>query len=136
MDPLVRHHKVNEAGKAGLSTSSSLLVRIDAVFEAVLGVVVLLAVATGALDESDFPSPVGKVILLLAGWALLTLCGLIWSGKIGLRELAVGNAVSALAGLVWLILADGWSTAGAVTVGLIVAVLAVLAVAQAATLRA
>jgi hypothetical protein len=61
---------------------------------------------------------------------------LIWSGKIGLRELAIGNAVSALAGLIWLILADGWSTAGAVTVGVTVAVLAVLAVAQAATLRA
>jgi len=113
-----------------------MLVKVDALFEGVLGLALLLAVATSALDESDFPSPVGKVILLLAGWALLTLCGLIWSGKIGLRELAVGNAVSALAGLVWLILADGWSTAGAVTVGLIVAVLAVLAVAQAATLRA
>ena len=114
----------------------STLLKLDALFEGVLGAVLLLAVATGALDESDFPSPVGKVILLLAGWALLTLCGLIWSGKIGLRELAVGNAVSALAGLVWLILADGLSTAGALTVGLIVAVLAVLAVAQAATLRA
>jgi len=115
---------------------TSRLVRVDALFEGVLGLAVLLAVATGALDESDFPSPVGEVILLLAGWALLTLCGLIWSGKIGLRELAVGNAVSALAGLLWLLLADGWSTVGAVTVGLTVAVLAVLAAAQAATLRA
>jgi len=114
----------------------STLVKLDALFEGVLGVVLLLAVAIGALDESDFPSPVGKVVLLLAGWALLTLCGLIWSGKIGLRELAVGNAVAAVAGLVWLLLADGWSTAGAVTVGLTVAVLAVMAVAQAATLRA
>ena len=115
---------------------ASRLVRVDALFEGLLGLALLLAVATDALDASDFPSPVGKVVLLLAGWALLTLCGLIWSGKIGLRELAVGNAVSALAGLIWLILADGWSTAGAVAVGLTVAVLAVLAAAQAATLRA
>ena len=113
-----------------------MLVRLDALFEGVLGVVLLIAVATGVLDETDFPSPVGKVVLLLVGWALLTLCGLIWSGKIGLRELAIGNALAALAGLVWLILADGWSTAGAVTVALTVAALAVLAAAQAATLRA
>jgi hypothetical protein len=112
-----------------------MLTRIDALFEGVLGVTLLLAVATGALDASDFPAPVGTVVLLLAGWALLTLCGLIWSGKIGLRELAVGNAVAAVAGLIWLIVAEGWSTAGAVTVALTVAVLAVLAAAQAATLR-
>ena len=136
MYPLVGHHKLNEAGQAGLSTTSAILIRVDALFEGLLGVVLLLAVATGALDETDFPSPVGKVVLLLAGWALLTLCGLIWSGRIGLRELAVGNAVAAVAGLIWLLLADGWSTAGAVTVGLTVAVLAVLAAAQAATLRA
>jgi hypothetical protein len=52
------------------------------------------------------------------------------------RALAIGNAVSALAGLVWLIVADGWSAAGALLVGVTVAVLAVLAAAQAATLRA
>jgi hypothetical protein len=112
-----------------------MLVRIDALFEGVLGLALLLAVATGALDASDFPAPVGTVALLVAGWALLTLCGLIWSGRIGLRELAIGNAVAAVAGLIWLLLADGWSTAGAVTVGLTVAVLAGLAAAQAATLR-
>lgn len=112
------------------------LLQIDALFEGVLGLAVLVLVATGVLDSSDFPSPVGKVVLLLAGWALLTLCGLIWAGKIGLRELMVGNAVTAVAGLVWLLAADGWSTAGATIVGVTVAALGVLAAAQAATLRA
>jgi hypothetical protein len=112
------------------------LVKLDALFEGLLGLALLLAVATGALDASDFPHPVGTSVLLIAGWALLTLCGLIWSGRVGLRELAVGNAVSALAGLVWLLGADGWSAAGAAVVGVTVAVLAVLAAAQAATLRA
>ena len=37
-----------------------MLVRIDAVFEAVLGIALLLVgAATGALDGSDFPRPVG-----------------------------------------------------------------------------
>lgn len=112
------------------------LVQVDALFEGLLGVVLVLCAATGALDESDFPAPVGTVVLLLVGWALLTLCGLIWTGWIGLRELALGNAAAAGGGLVWLLLADGWSTAGATLVAVTVAVLAVLAAAQAATLRA
>jgi hypothetical protein len=112
------------------------VVQIDALFEGVLGITVLLCVATGALDSSDFPYPVGTVVLLLAGWALLTLCGLIWAGWIGLRELAIGNALSAAAGLVWLLAADGRSAASATVVGITVAVLAGLAAAQAATLRA
>jgi hypothetical protein len=113
-----------------------MLVRLDALFEGVLGIVLLLGAATGVLDGSDFPRPVGTVLLLIAGWTLLILCGLIWSGRVGLRALAIGNAVAALVGLVWLIVADGWSTAGASLVGVTVAVLAVLAAAQAATLRA
>ena len=113
-----------------------MLAKVDALFEGVLGVVLLAAAVTGALDGSDFPWPVGTAVLLIAGWALLTLCGLIWSGRAGLRALAIGNAASAIAGLVWLIAADGWSTAGTVLVGVTVAGLAVLAAAQAATLRA
>jgi hypothetical protein len=113
-----------------------MLVRLDALFEGILGIVVLLLATTGGLDGSDFPHRVGTAVLLIAALALLALCGPIWSGRVGVRALAIGNAVSALAGLVWLIAADGWSAAGAVLVGVTVAVLAVLAAAQAATLRA
>jgi hypothetical protein len=113
-----------------------MLVRVDALFEGLLGVALLVCAATGALDSGDFPYPVGTVVLLLVGWALLMLCGLIWAGWIGLRELAIGNAVAAVAGLVWLLAAEGWSAAGATVVGITVAVLAALAAAQAATLRA
>jgi hypothetical protein len=113
-----------------------MLLRLDALFEGVLGIVLLLLAATGVLDGSDLPNPVGTVVLLIAALALLALCGLIWSGRVGVRALAIGNALSALAGLVWLIVADGWSAAGAVLVGMTIAVLAVLAAAQAATLRA
>jgi hypothetical protein len=112
-----------------------MLAKVDAAFEGLLGVVLLLTAVAGALDGSDFPF-VGTVALLIVGWGLLILCGLIWSGRISLRVLAVGNAVFALAGLLWLLLAEGWSAAGAVLVGLTAAVLAVLAAAQAATLRA
>ena len=113
-----------------------MLVKLDALFEGVLGTVLLLAVVTGALGGSDFPHPVGTAVLLLAGWVLLTLCGLIWSGRLGLRALALGNAAGAVLGLVWLLAGEGWSAAGAAIVGAIVGALAVLAAAQAATLRA
>jgi hypothetical protein len=111
-----------------------MLLKLDALFEGVLGVVLLVTAAVGVLDGSDFPHPVGTVVLLVAGWSLLMLCGLIWSGRVGLRALALGNGFSALLGVAWLVAADGWSTAGAALVGATVAVLAVLAAAQALSL--
>jgi len=102
----------------------------------VLGIILLSFAAAGTLDGSDFPWPVGTVLLVIASLALVALGGLIWSGRIGLQTLALGNGVSAVAGFLWLLLAEGWSTAGAVLVAITVAGLAVLAAAQAATLRA
>jgi len=112
-----------------------MLVKVDAAFEVALGLVVLVCAASGALDGSDFPRPVGTVLLVIVGLALVALGGLILTGGMDVRALAVGNGVSAAAGLLWLLLADGWSTAGAVLVGITVAGLAGLAAAQAATLR-
>ena len=113
-----------------------MLVRVDAAFEVALGVAVLLGAATGAFDGSDFPRPVGTVTLVTVGLALIALGGLIGKGRVGLKALAVGNSVSAAAGVLWLILAEGWSTAGALLVAITVVGLAGLAAAQAATLRA
>jgi hypothetical protein len=112
-----------------------MLVKLDALFEGVLGIVLLLTAAAGVLDGSDFPHPVGTVVLLLGGWALLALCGLIWSGRVGLRALALGNGASAVVGVAWLVAADGWSAAGAALVGVTVAFLAVFATAQALSPR-
>jgi hypothetical protein len=113
-----------------------MLVRIDAAFEAVLGIALLLGAATGTLDGSDFPRPVGTLVLVIAGLALVVLAALIWSGRVSLRALVVGNAASALAGIVWLAAVSGFSTAGTIAVAVTVAGLAGLAAAQAATLRA
>jgi hypothetical protein len=113
-----------------------MLVKVDAAFEVVLGIVLLICAATGTLDGSDFPWPVGTVVLVIAGLALVALGGLIWSGSLGMRALALGNSATSVAGLLWLLLAEGWSTAGAVLVAITVAGLAGLAAAQAATLRA
>ena len=113
-----------------------MLVRLDAIFEVVLGAVLLSSAATGVLDGSDFPRPVGNIVLLIAGLALVVLGFAIWRGRLGLRELALGNAAGAIAGLVWLVAVSGFSAAGTAVVALTVACLAALAAAQAATLRA
>ena len=113
-----------------------MLVRIDAVFEAALGIALLVGAATGTLDGSDFPRPVGTVVLVIVGAALLLLAVLIWCGRVSLRALVVCNAASALAGIVCLATVSGFSTAGTIVVAVTVAGLAGLAAAQAATLRA
>src|SRR4029077_7327881 len=106
-----------------------MLAKVDAIFEGVLGIVLLLAAATGALDSSDFPW-VGTAALLVVGWLLLIVCGVIWSGRVGLGALAIGNAATAVAGLAWLFAADGWSAAGATGGAVAVAALAVLSRSQ------
>ena len=107
----------------------------DAAFEAVLGLVLVAGALTGSLGSSDFPSPVGRGVLLAVGLVLLVLAWLIWNGRLDLVALAAGNALTAALGLIWLVAGSGFSTAGTVVVGVTVAALAVLAVLQVVTLR-
>jgi hypothetical protein len=114
-----------------------MVVRLDAAFEVVLGLVLLLAAATGALGRSDLPRPIGTTAALLVAGVLLVLLGVaIWAGRIGLRALALGNAISAVVLGIWLLTATGFSDRGTALVAIIAAGLAVLAAAQVATLRA
>jgi hypothetical protein len=46
-------------------------------------------------------------VVFVAGLVLLVLAYVIWSGRIGVTALAVGNAVTALAGLIWLVAVRG-----------------------------
>jgi hypothetical protein len=101
----------------------------------VLGLALLIGAVT-ALDDADFPRPVGTVLLVAVGLALIALGALIWTGRVPLKALVLGNALSALAGIIWLAAVSGFSTAGTTVVAITVAGLAVLAAAQAATLRA
>jgi hypothetical protein len=112
-----------------------MLLKLDAAFEIVLGAALVVTAAAGALGGADFPRPVGTAVLLVAGVALVLLGLAIWADRVGVRQLAVGNAVSAVAGIVWLAAVSGFSSAGIAVVAVAVVGLAVLAAAQAATLR-
>jgi len=111
---------------------AGLIVRADAGFEALLGGVLILAGATGALAANDFPHPVGQPLIVAAGAALLGVAVYLWrADESALRVLAIGNAVTACLAVAWLALASGFSPTGAALVGATVGVLASLAFAQA-----
>jgi len=111
------------------------LTRIDAAFEAALALVLLIGAATGALDAGDFPAPVGVAVIVVVGVVLAIAALAIWPGRVALVPLAAGNAVTALAAVIWLVAADGFSTAGGRLVGVTAAALAALAAAQLASAR-
>ena len=100
-----------------------------------LALVLLAGAANGALDAGDFPHPVGVAVIVLVGVVLAVAALAIWSGRVALIPLAAGNAVTAVAAVIWLAAADGFSTAGGWLVGVTAAALAALAAAQLASAR-
>jgi uncharacterized membrane protein len=82
----------------------------------------------------DFPHPVGRVVVLAVGAALVVFGVILWRAPIDLRTLAAGNLVTAAA-VVWLAAAGHFSASGAALVGGAAAALVVLAAWEAATLR-
>ena len=109
------------------------VVKLDGVFEAVLGVVLVGGVAAGRLGSGDFPHPVGTPAIVIVGCALVLVGALLWrsSPTTGfLRGLAAGNLATALAAVVWLSAAHGFSTRGSALMLVTVAALIGLAAAQ------
>jgi hypothetical protein len=91
------------------------LFRIDAAFEASLGLLLAIGGGLGWLTRSDFP--VSRGVLIAAGVAFLlasvsVVLYFVRAPRRVLLELAVGNAGMALAGLVWLIADQRFSSAG------------------------
>jgi hypothetical protein len=106
-----------------------LVVRTDSLFEAALGLVLV----SGWLGPDDFPSPVGKPLIIVVGIALIAVGALLWrlADKIDLRTLAFANLGTAAAAIVWRVAAaSGFSDAGAALVTTTAAGLILLAAAQ------
>ena len=110
----------------------------DAGFEAVLGTVLLLGVAFGSIDHRDFADPASDVVLAIFGFGLFGLA--VGLGQLVKREaisdlvlrvLAGGNAGFAVLIAVWVLVGDGFSTAGRAVVWGTVVGLLVLAALQA-----
>ena len=111
------------------------IVRVDAALEDALGCTLLAGVLTGSLGGGDFPHPVGRAVLAAAGGVLLVVALALWIVRLPLAWLAAANGVTAVAALVWLLAATGFSPVGEALVAATAAGLACLAVTQLATLR-
>jgi hypothetical protein len=92
----------------------------------------VLGAVSGALA---FPHPVGRVATAAGGVLLLVLAAALWRLPIGLGGLAAGNIVTALAAVVWLVAATGFSTGAAALVGAAVTGLVALGAAEIALSR-
>ena len=87
------------------------VIRVDAAVEIALGLVLLVG-----FGASDFPRPVGRVVVLAVGAALVVFGVILWRAPVDLRTLAAGNLVTGAAAVVWLAAATHFSAAGAALV--------------------
>jgi drug/metabolite transporter (DMT)-like permease len=113
------------------------VVMFDAAFEAILGVVLVFGAAFGQLDEHQYADPASDWVLAIFGLALfgfaVALATIVSRGAVSdtvLKALAAGNAAFAVVLIAWVLLADGFRTAGSAVVWVTVVALLLLAVMQ------
>ena len=112
------------------------IVRVDSIFETALGIVLVAGGAVGLFGPEDFPTPVGTVLVVVFGFALLPVGALLWQLARGplpqrlLRTLGTANLATAAAAAAWYLAASGFSAAGAALTILTGVALALLSAAQ------
>ena len=117
--------------------SARLVLRIDALFEGVLGAALATSPLTGLYSALHLPAPAVEPVVIAVGILLLPLLPLLWrAGRAArgqfLRALAAANGVTALVFALWVLIGHGaFHAAGAVFVLVVAGVLATLSVAQA-----
>src|SRR5437762_195652 len=125
-----------------MPVNAKLIVRADALFEAALGLLLVVGGASAWLSADDFPAPVGRPLIVAFGCALLLVAAVLWGLARAavpnrlLRTLAAANLAAALLAIAWLLTADGFSTAGSIVTLATVVGLAILAAAQLLAARA
>jgi hypothetical protein len=113
-----------------------LLLRIDAAFEAVLGLLLVLSPATGLYDALSLPNPATQPVVVICGLLLLPLLPILWlASRAPRRQLLVTLATIHGAGAVifalWVLAANsGFRPAGAAFTLAVAAMLAILALLQ------
>jgi hypothetical protein len=113
------------------------VVMIDAGYEVVLATVLVLGWMFGSVDGDDFPSPASSTVTVIFG-VLLWMFGLALASAVSrglvsdglLRGLAIANLAFAALLLVWVLVADGFSTTGLAVTWTTIVVLALLAASE------
>lgn len=115
-----------------------LILRIDALFELVLGLTLVASPATGVHDALKLPDAVSEAVVIGFGILLLPVAAVLWSAARAeqpsdrfLALLAALNIATALLALVWVVLArDAFGDPGIVAVLAVALALAVLGVIE------
>jgi hypothetical protein len=116
-----------------------LVLRIDALFELALGLVLAASPVTGLHDALQLPNAVSAPVVIGFGLLLLPIAAMVWSAARAeapsegfLALLAALNVGGALLALVWVVLGrDSFGAAGIVAVLAVALALAVLGVVEA-----
>jgi hypothetical protein len=114
-----------------------LLLRIDGVFEALLGALLIISPATGLYGTLNLPTPASKPLLIGFGLLLLPLLPILWFVSRAPRRqqmlaLAGANGAGSLVFALWVLLWNGaFNPAGATLVFVVAIILALLAALQA-----
>jgi hypothetical protein len=112
-------------------------VRIDGIFETVLGAVLATSPATGLFTAMHLPNPATKAVVVIFGLLLLPLLPILWMASRNPQRgfvltIAAANGMSALVLALWTIVWSGaFHPAGATCVLGVAGVLAILAALQA-----
>jgi hypothetical protein len=113
------------------------VVMFDAGYEAILSVVLVFGVLFGQLDEEHYANPASDVVLVVFGLGLfafaIALASLVSRNRVTdgvLKGLAAGNAAFAALLLIWVLIADGFRTAGTAVVWTTIVALLLLALMQ------
>jgi hypothetical protein len=114
-----------------------LLLRVDGVFETVLGALLVLSPATGLLSALNLPNPATETVVVVFGLLLLPLLPILWLASRAPQRrlvlmLAVANGAGALILAVWVLVWNGaFDPTGAAFVLGVAGILAILAALEA-----
>lgn len=112
------------------------VLRIDGLFEALIGVLLLTSPVTGLFDAIRLPSPAVEPVVVVAGLPLLPLLPVLWRAsrtpkRQALVTLAAANGLSAIVFCLWVaVWHSAFSAAGAAFVLTVAGALAILAIVQ------
>ena len=117
--------------------TSRLLLRVDGVFETVLGALLVLSPATGLFSALNLPNPATEPVVVVFGLLLLPMLPVLWlASRAPQRQfvllLAMANGAGALVLAVWMLEWNGaFDPAGAAFVLGVAGILAILAALEA-----
>jgi hypothetical protein len=123
--------------QASIMSNASLLLRLDGVFEAVLGILLILSPFIGLYDVLDLPAPAVQPVIVIVGLLLLSALPILWRASSApwrefVRALALANGMSALIFVLWVLLWNrSFHPVGAAFLLIVAGMLAILAALQA-----